>query len=211
MSSLRRWRNGRARGDVHFLKMLSDPLRAGGHDRFLRLRRAVEIVRFVHFATSFRDAPQDLVVWNAWSWGVGHWNEWEGRTDRGLCGIALSSEVPPSRNCEGWDTGSRPRRALHGDAYFPKRTDGNIFARPSRARPAKGRQARLMLLVSIAAARKSIRIPTAIHPDDLPGPLLEALPWRARGNITGHHTDAKSSGQSAKKLENVARAVRAFL
>ena len=182
---------GRARAGVkvHFLQdaMGSNCV----HGRAMKLLKRsgveVEIFRFVHFTRiNFRTHRKILVIDGKLGFigGVGISDDWrgDGRT-KGLWRDSHYRVEGPAvaqmqqAFIDNWlETRTE---LLHGDLYFPKlETAGEHTCQVFKSSAGEGSDsARLMLLVSIAAARKSIRIANAYFvPDDLSRrTLIEAL------------------------------------
>jgi cardiolipin synthase len=196
----------RAGVTVHFLQdaLGCDCVRG----RAIRLLRRsgvhVEIFRFVHFATiNFRTHRKILVVDGKLGFigGVGIADDWKGdgctptlwrdthyRVDGPAVGQLQQAFM------DNWlETRAE---LLHGDAYFPKiEPAGEHLCQAFKSSAGEGSDsARLMLLVSIAAARKIIRIANAYFiPDDLcRRTLLEALQRGVRVEIITPGTDTDS-------------------
>ena len=218
----------RAGVTVHFLQdaMGCDCV----HGRAIGLLRRsgvhVEIFRFVHFATiNFRTHRKILVVDGKLGFigGVGIADDWRG--DGCTPGLWRDThyevEGPAVAQLQQAfiDNWLETRaELLHGDDYFPKiEPAGELLCQAFKSSAGEGSDsARLMLLVSIAAARKVIRIANAYFiPDDLcRRTLVDALRRGVRVEIItpGTDTDAQngeSCGQDA--VETVARSGRAVL
>ena len=147
----------------------------------------VEIFRFVHFTSmNFRTHRKVLVIDGKLGFigGVGISDAWkgDGRT-RGLwrdTHYRLEGPAVAQLQQAFIDNWLETRaELLHGDLYFPKlEKAGEHTCQVFKSSAGEGSDcARLMLLVSIAAARKSIRIANAYFvPDDLcRRTLVEAL------------------------------------
>ena len=187
----------RAGVKVHFLQdaMGSNCVR-GRAIRLLKSSGAhVEIFRFVHFATvNFRTHRKILVLDGRLGFigGVGISDDWkgDGRT-RGLWRDTHYQVQGPAvaQLQQAFIDNWLETRAelLHGDLYFPKlEKAGEHTCQAFKSSAGEGSDsARLMLLVSIAAARKSIRIANAYFvPDDLcRRTLIEALQRGVRVEI----------------------------
>ena len=179
----------RAGVKVHFLQdaMGCDCV----HGRALALmRRAgvqVEIFRFVHFSTiNFRTHRKILVIDGRLGFigGVGIADDWrgDGRTAGSWRDSHYKVEGPVVAQLQQafMDNWLETRaELLHGDLYFPKlQRAGDHTCQAFKSSAGEGSDsARLMLLVSIASARETIRIANAYFiPDDLcRNTLLEAL------------------------------------
>jgi cardiolipin synthase len=197
----------RAGVTVHFLQdaLGCDCVRG----RAIRLLRRsgvhVEIFRFVHFATiNFRTHRKILVVDGKLGFigGVGIADDWKG--DGCTPGLWRDThyqvEGPAVAQLQQafMDNWLETRaELLHGDAYFPKiEPAGEHLCQAFKSSAGEGSDsARLMLLVSIAAARRIIRIANAYFiPDDLcRRTLVEALRRGVRVEIItpGPDTDAR--------------------
>lgn len=149
----------------------------------------VEIFRYFHLRFNERTHRKLLVIDGEYGFigGVGISDEWDGNADQpdhwrdtqylvrgpvvGQMQQAFMDNWMQTRGC-----------VLHGDDYFPElKTEGAYSAQAFQSSSAEGADsARIMILFSIAAARKSIRIANAYFvPDDLTvSTLIEA---RSRG------------------------------
>ncbi len=161
------------------------------HGRAIRhLERSgveVEIYRFVHFTTvNFRTHRKILVIDGKLGFvgGVGISDAWmgDGRTKGLWRDTHYQLEGPAVAQLQQAfiDNWLETRtELLHGDLYFPKlEPAGEQTCHVFKSSATEGSDgARMMLLVSIAAARKSIRIANAYFvPDDLcRRTLVEAL------------------------------------
>jgi cardiolipin synthase len=198
----------RAGVTVHFLQ---DALGCDCVDgRAMRLLKRsgvrVEIFRFVHFATiNFRTHRKILVVDGKLGFigGVGIADDWKGNgRTRGLWRDTHYQVEGPAvaQLQQAFIDNWLETRAelLHGDPYFPKlEPAGHLLCHAFKSSAGEGSDsARLMLLVSIAAARKNIRIANAYFiPDDLcRRTLVEALQRGVRVEIItpSSDTDAKT-------------------
>ena len=174
---------------VHFLQ---DALGCDAvHGRAIKLMRragvAVEIFRFVHFSRiNFRTHRKILVIDGTLGFigGVGIADDWKG--DGRIHGLWRDSHyevrgpVVAQLQQAFMDNWVETRaELLHGDLYFPKQEcAGEQICQIFKSSSGEGSDSgRLMLLVSIAAARRRIRIANAYFiPDNLTlRTLLEAL------------------------------------
>ena len=181
----------RARGGVkvHFLQ---DALGCDSvHGRAIKLMKragvAVEIFRFVHFSRiNYRTHRKILVIDGALGFlgGVGISDAWKGNgRTRGLwrdSQYQVRGPVVAQLQQAFMDNWLETRsELLHGDLYFPKQEwAGEQMCQIFKSSAGEGSDSgRLMLLVSIAAARDRIRIANAYFiPDNLTmQTLLEAL------------------------------------
>ncbi|HZJ14038.1 MAG TPA: phospholipase D-like domain-containing protein [Chthoniobacteraceae bacterium] len=181
----------RARGGVkvHFLQDAMGCNRLRG--RAICLLKSsgvqVEIFRFVHFTSVNSRTHRKILVLDGklgFLGGVGISDDWrgDGRT-RGLwrdTHYQLQGPVVAQLQQAFIDNWMETRaELLHGDPYFPKLENaGEHTCQVFKSSAGEGSDsARLMLLVSIAAARRSIRIANAYFvPDDLcRRTLIEAL------------------------------------
>src|SRR6187549_1513968 len=165
---------------VHFLQ---DALGCNAvHGRAIKLMKragvAVEIFRFVHFSRiNFRTHRKILIVDGALGFigGVGIADDWKGNGR--IHGwwrdshYALRGPVVAQLQQAFMDNWLETRaELLHGDLYFPKiQRAGDHTCQVFKSSAGEGSDsARLMLLVSIASARETIRIANAYFiPDDL--------------------------------------------
>ncbi len=170
----------RAGVKVHFLQdaLGSDSL----HGRAMRMMKragvCVEIFRFVHFSRiNFRTHRKILVIDGKLGFigGVGIADAWkgDGRT-HGLwrdSHYRVQGPVVAQLQQAFMDNWMETRaELLHGDPYFPKQEEaGDHLCQIFKSSAGEGSDsARLMLLVSIAAARERIRIANAYFiPDNL--------------------------------------------
>jgi cardiolipin synthase len=187
----------RAGVKVHFLQ---DALGSNCiHGRAMKLlKRAgvqVEIYRFVRFTTiNFRTHRKILVIDGTLGFigGAGISDDWKGNgrlhghwrdTHYRLEGPAVA-QLQQAFNDNWMQTRTE---LLHGDLYFPRiEKAGDLTCHVFKSSAGEGSDsARMMLLVSMAAARKSIRIANAYFiPDDLcRRTLLEALQRGVRVEI----------------------------
>jgi len=174
---------------VHFLQ---DALGCNAvHGRAIKLMKragvAVEIFRFVHFSRiNFRTHRKILVVDGVLGFigGVGIADDWKGNGRiQGLwrdSHYALRGPVVAQLQQAFMDNWLETRaELLHGDLYFPKQEQaGEQMCQVFKSSAGEGSDSgRLMLLVSIAAARHHIRIANAYFiPDNLTmRTLIEAL------------------------------------
>lgn len=198
----------RAGVKVHFLQ---DALGCDSvHGRAIKLMKragvAVEIFRFVHFSRiNFRTHRKILIVDGALGFigGVGIADDWkgDGRT-KGLwrdSHYQVQGPVVAQLQQAFMDNWLETRaELLHGDAYFPKQESaGEQICQVFKSSAGEGSDSgRLMLLVSIAAARRHIRIANAYFiPDNLTTrTLLEALHRRVKIEIItpGNDIDAQT-------------------
>jgi cardiolipin synthase len=197
----------RAGVKVHFLQ---DALGCDSvHGRAIKLMKragvAVEIFRFVHFSRiNYRTHRKILVIDGALGFigGVGISDGWKGNGRiHGLWRDSHYQVRGPvvAQLQEAFMDNWLETRAelLHGDLYFPKLDSvGNQMCQIFKSSAGEGSDSgRLMLLVSIAAARDRIRIANAYFiPDNLTmQTLLEALHRGVRVEIItpGSDIDAK--------------------
>jgi len=179
----------RAGVKVHFLQ---DALGCDSvHGRAIKLMKragvAVEIFRFVHFpCINYRTHRKILVIDGALGFlgGVGISDAWKGNgRTRGLwrdSQYQVRGPVVAQLQQAFMDNWLETRsELLHGDLYFPKQEwAGEQMCQIFKSSAGEGSDSgRLMLLVSIAAARDRIRIANAYFiPDNLTmQTLLEAL------------------------------------
>ena len=196
----------RAGVKVHFLQ---DALGCDDrHNRAMNLIRRsgveLEIFRFVGMTMNFRTHRKLLVIDGRTGYigGTGIADDWQGdgRT-RGMwrdMHYKLEGPVVAQLQQAFIDNWLETRSVLlHGEAYFPKlESAGDEKCQVFKSSAGEGSDsARLMLLVSIAAARKTIRIANAYFiPDELcMQTLLEALQRGVRIEIItpGPDTDAQ--------------------
>lgn len=179
----------RAGVKVHFLQdaLGCDCLRGRAMRLLKRSGVEVEIFRFVHFTSmNFRTHRKILVIDGKLGFigGVGIADDWKG--DGCTSGLWRDThyqvEGPAVAQLQQafMDNWLETRaELLHGDLYFPKLEGaGGHTCQAFKSSAGEGSDsARLMLLVSIAAARESIRIANAYFiPDDLcRRTLIEAL------------------------------------
>ena len=197
----------RAGVTVHFLQdaLGCDCVRGRAMRLLKRSGVRVEIFRFVHFATiNFRTHRKILVVdgKRGFIGGVGIADDWkgDGRTHGLWRDTHYKVEGPAVAQLQQafMDNWLETRaELLHGDQYFPEIPPaGEHLCQVFKSSAGEGSDsARLMLLVSIAAARKIIRIANAYFiPDDLcRRTLVEALHRGVRVEIItpGPDTDAQ--------------------
>ncbi len=174
---------------VHVLQdaMGSNCLHGPAMNHLRRCGVQVEIFRFVHFARiNFRTHRKILVIDGKVGFigGVGISDGWkgDGRTKHLWRDTHYRVEGPAvAQMQQAFIDNWLETRAelLHGDPYFPKlETGGDLTCQVFKSSAGEGSDcARLMLLVSMASARKTIRIANAYFvPDDLcRRTLLEAL------------------------------------
>jgi len=179
----------RAGVKVHFLQdaMGSNAVRGRAVKLLKRSGVQVEIYRFVHFATvNFRTHRKILVIDGKLGFigGAGISDDWkgDGRTKGLWRDTHYRVEGPAVAQLQQAfiDNWLQTRtELLHGDLYFPKlEKAGELTCQVFKSSAGEGSDcARLLVLVSIAAARKSIRIANAYFvPDDLcRRTLVEAL------------------------------------
>ncbi len=164
---------------MHFLQdaMGSDSIRGRAITRLKEAGVAVEIFRFVHTRINFRTHRKLLVVDGKLGFigGVGIADDWQGdgRTQGWWRDSHYQVEGPVVAQVQQafMDNWMQTRsELLHGDLYFPKLEEaGKERCQAFKSSAGEGSDsARLMLLVSIAAARAHIRIANAYFiPDDL--------------------------------------------
>jgi cardiolipin synthase A/B len=179
----------RAGVKVHFLQdaLGCDSVHGCAIQLMKRAGVAVEIYRFVHFSRiNHRTHRKILVIDGALGFlgGVGISDAWKGNgRTRGLwrdshyqVGGPVVAQLQQAFMDNWLETRSE---LLHGDLYFPKQEwAGEQMCQIFKSSVGEGSDSgRLMLLVSIAAARDRIRIANAYFiPDNLTmGTLLEAL------------------------------------
>ena len=176
---------------VHFLQdaLGCDSVRGGAMNMLRRSKVELEIFRFFNLTMNFRTHRKLLIIdgQEGFIGGVGIADDWlgNGRT-RGLWrDLQYQVRGPAAAQLQQAfiDNWLETRATLlHGDAYFPKlESEGTELCQVFKSSAGEGSDsARLMLLVSIAAARKTIRIANAYFiPDALfQQTLLEA---RERG------------------------------
>lgn len=181
----------RAGVKVHFLQdaLGCDSLRNRAMNLLRRSKVELEIFRFLKLTMNFRTHRKLLIIDGKTGFigGVGIADDWrgDGRT-RGLwrdLQYQVQGPVVAQLQQAFIDNWLQTRAALlHGDAYFPKlEPAGDRLCQAFKSSAGEGSEsARLMLLVSIAAARKTIRIANAYFIPDtlLRQTLLEAC---ARG------------------------------
>ena len=179
----------RAGVKVHFLQdaLGSNCIRGRAINLLKRCGVQVEIFRFVHFTSmNFRTHRKILVIDGRLGFigGVGISDTWkgDGRTKGLWRDTHYRVEGPAvAQMQQAFIDNWLETRAelLHGDLYFPKlETAGEHTCQVFKSSAGEGSDsARLMLLVSIAAAQKTIRIANAYFvPDDLcRRTLIEAL------------------------------------
>jgi cardiolipin synthase len=179
----------RAGVKVHFLQdaMGCDCVRGRAMSLLKRSGVHVEIFRFVHFTSmNFRTHRKILVIDGKLGFigGVGIADDWkgDGRTSGLWRDTHYQVQGPAVAQLQQafMDNWLETRaELLHGDLYFPKLARaGEHTCQAFKSSAGEGSDsARLMLLVSIAAARESIRIANAYFiPDDLcRRTLIEAL------------------------------------
>ncbi len=170
----------RAGVKVHFLQdaMGSNAVHGRAMEVMKRAGVMVEIFRFVHFSRiNYRTHRKILVIDGKFGFigGVGISDQWkgDGRThglwrDSHYC---VQGPVVAQLQQAFMDNWMETRaELLHGDHYFPKQEKaGEQMCQIFKSSAGEGSDsARLMLLVSIAAARERIRIANAYFiPDDL--------------------------------------------
>ncbi|MEO7166713.1 MAG: phospholipase D-like domain-containing protein [Spartobacteria bacterium] len=170
----------RAGVKVHFLQdaMGSDAIHGRAIARMKEAGVAVEIFRFVHFSRiNYRTHRKILVVdgKHGFIGGVGIADDWQG--DGCIQGwwrdshYQVEGPVVAQLQQAFMDNWMETRaELLHGDPYFPKLEEtGDHLCQIFKSSAGEGSDsARLMLLVSIAAAREHIRIANAYFiPDSL--------------------------------------------
>jgi cardiolipin synthase len=174
---------------VHFLQdaLGSNCIHGRAMDLLRRSGVLMEIYRFVRFTSvNFRTHRKILVIDGKQGFigGVGISDDWQGdgRTKGRWRDTHYQVEGPAVAQLQQAfiDNWMETRtELLHGDLYFPKlEAVGDHTCQIFKSSAGEGSDsARLMLLVSIAAARKSIRIANAYFvPDDLcRRTLIEAL------------------------------------
>jgi cardiolipin synthase len=179
----------RAGVKVHFLQdaMGCNCLRGPAFRLLKQAGVKVEIYRFTHFTTiNFRTHRKLLVIDGKLGFigGVGISDDWrgDGRTRGWWRDTHYKVEGPAVAQMQQAfiDNWLETRtELLHGDLYFPKLEQaGDLTCQAFKSSAGEGSDsARMMLLVSIAAAQKSIRIANAYFiPDDLcRRTLIEAL------------------------------------
>jgi cardiolipin synthase len=217
----------RAGVSVHFLQ---DALGCDSvHGRAIQLMKragvAVEIFRFVHFSRiNYRTHRKILVIDGALGFigGVGIADAWKGNgRTKGLWRDSHYEVRGPvvAQLQEAFMDNWLETRAelLHGDLYFPKQEcAGEQMCQIFKSSAGEGSDsARLMLLVSIAAARDRIRIANAYFiPDNLTiQTLLErstgALRWKSlRRALTSTRRSSAPWARRAGRL--CSKPVRAF-
>jgi cardiolipin synthase len=192
----------RAGVKVHFLQ---DALGCDCvHGREIREMRAagvmVEIFRFAKFSVNYRTHRKLLVIDGKLGFigGVGIADDWRGNgRTRGLwrdTHYKVEGPVVAQIQTAFMDNWLETRaELLHGDDYFPKlERAGEDMCQAFKSSAGEGSDsARLMLLVSIASARKHIRIANAYFiPDALTRrTLLEALGRGVKIDIITPGTD----------------------
>ncbi|MDQ3198209.1 MAG: phospholipase D-like domain-containing protein [Verrucomicrobiota bacterium] len=179
----------RAGVKVHFLQdaMGSNAVHGRAIEKMKRAGVEVEIFRFVHFSRfNYRTHRKILVIdgKEGFIGGVGIADAWkgDGRT-HGLwrdSHYGVKGPVVAQLQQAFMDNWMETRAVLlHGDAYFPRQEEaGDQLCQIFKSSAGEGSDsARLMLLVSIAAAREKIRIANAYFiPDDLTmQTLIDAL------------------------------------
>ncbi len=179
----------RAGVKVHFLQdaMGSDAVHGRAIHLMKRVGVMVEIFRFVHFSRiNFRTHRKILVIDGHLGFigGVGIADDWKGNgRTQGLwrdSHYQVQGPVVAQLQQAFMDNWMETRaELLHGDSYFPKQQRaGDELCQIFKSSAGEGSDcARLMLLVSIAAARQRIRIANAYFiPDKLTmDTLLAAL------------------------------------
>ncbi len=179
----------RAGVKVHFLQdaMGSDAVRGRAIEKMKRAGVMVEIFRFVHFSRiNYRTHRKILVIDGELGFigGVAIADQWQGngRTHGRWRDSHYRVEGPVVAQLQQafMDNWMETRaELLHGDLYFPAlKTAGDEMCQIFKSSAGEGSDsARLMLLVSIAAARERIRIANAYFiPDNLTRQtLIEAL------------------------------------
>ncbi len=179
----------RAGVKVYFLQdaMGSNCLHGRAMELLKRAGVHVEIFRFIHFMTiNFRTHRKLLVIDGKLGFigGVGISDDWKGDgCTRGLwrdMQYRVEGPVVAQLQQAFIDNWLETRaELLHGEDFFPKlEPAGELTCQAFKSSAGEGSDSgRLMLLVSIAAARKSIRIANAYFiPDDLSRrTLIEAL------------------------------------
>lgn len=179
----------RAGVKVHFLQdaLGCDCVRGRAMSLLKRSGVRVEIFRFVHFTSmNFRTHRKILIIDGKLGFigGVGIADDWkgDGRTSGLWRDTHYQVQGPAVAQLQQafMDNWLETRaELLHGDLYFPKlERAGDHICQAFKSSAGEGSDsARLMLLVSIAAARESIRIANAYFiPDDLcRRTLVEAL------------------------------------
>ena len=213
---------------VHFLQ---DALGCDAvHGRAIKLMKragvAVEIFRFVHFSRiNFRTHRKILVIDGTLGFigGVGIADDWKGNGRiHGLwrdSHYEVRGPVVAQLQQAFMDNWLETRaELLHGDLYFPKQEcAGEQMCQIFKSSAGEGSDSgRLMLLVSIAAARDRIRIANAYFiPDNLTmQTLLEALHRGVKIEIItpGTDIDAHNCPRRGKDtLETFARSRGALL
>ena len=216
----------RAGVKVHFLQdaMGSDCVRGRAVQLLKRAGVEVEIFRFIHFTcVNFRTHRKILVVDGKVGFigGVGISNGWkgDGRTKGLWRDTHYRVEGPAvAQMQQAFIDNWLETRAelLHGDPYFPKlEAAGDHTCQVFKSSAGEGSDcARLMLLVSIAAARETIHIANAYFvPDDLcRRTLIEALHRGVKVEIItpgpdfdAHHVRAVGKARWKPLLEAGAR------
>ena len=179
----------RAGVTVHFLQdaMGTNAVRGRAITLLKRAGVQVEIFRFVHFTSINSRTHRKILVLDGklgFIGGVGISDDWDGdgRTPGKWRDTHYQVEGPVVAQLQQAfiDNWLQTRaELLHGDLYFPKlERAGKHKCQIFKSSAGEGSDsARLMLLVSIAAARESIRIANAYFiPDDLcRSALIEAL------------------------------------
>ncbi|MFL6569374.1 MAG: phospholipase D-like domain-containing protein [Chthoniobacterales bacterium] len=196
----------RAGVKVHFLQdaLGCDSLHSDGIQRIRHSPVELEIFRFNHLEVNFRTHRKLLVIDGRVGFigGVGISDEWlgDGQTRGRWRDMHYKLEGPAVAQMQQafMDNWLQTRATLlHGDEYFPKeQRAGEDVCQVFKSSAGEGSDsARLVLLVSIAAAREHIRIANAYFiPDDLGmRTLLEALQRGVKVEIInpGPDTDAQ--------------------
>jgi cardiolipin synthase len=169
----------RAGVKVHFLQdaLGCDSLHSDGIQRIRQSPVELEIFRFNHLEVNFRTHRKLLVIDGRVGFigGVGISDDWlgDGQTRGHWRDMHYRLEGPTVAQMQQAfvDNWIQTRSfLLHGDDYFPKeRRAGDEICQVFKSSAGEGSDsARLMLLVSIAAARKHIRIANAYF---IPEPL----------------------------------------
>ena len=174
----------RAGVKVHFLQdaLGCNCLRGRAMDLIRRSDVELEIFRFLGLTMNFRTHRKILVIDGRTGYvgGTGISDDWKGNgRTRGLwrdSHFKVEGTVVAQMQQAFIDNWLETRAVLlHGEDYFPKLEDaGDVLCQIFKSSAGEGSDsARLMLLVSIAAARHTIRIANAYFiPDDL---CLQAL------------------------------------
>ncbi|MFL6541133.1 MAG: phospholipase D-like domain-containing protein [Chthoniobacterales bacterium] len=196
----------RAGVKVHFLQdaLGCDSLHSDGIQRIRHSPVELEIFRFNHLEVNFRTHRKLLVIDGRVGFigGVGISDDWlgDGQTRSRWRDMHYKLEGPAVAQMQQafMDNWLQTRATLlHGDEYFPKeQRAGEDVCQVFKSSAGEGSDsARLVLLVSIAAAREHIRIANAYFiPDDLGmRTLLEALQRGVKVEIInpGPDTDAQ--------------------